>query len=274
MNTIILTKKNYNRVAIAAILAFITLILTGCESPADVDADRKIIREYDPSLTDERLRINSPIAIALGRYEANTELDFAFSFTNISGEQYIIQDAIVNISDGGENIAAFTIDLPETPLTLATSGPNATFEMPIRAADIDKISQIAGDHSVDIQIIGEIDTLQFDYTYRLPSIVIERTDSIEVDINSTIPVGIEFHNFTTDARIVTDININPNDGELHFSASKFNRITIPPIGTATTQLIYTPTAIGTYSYSIGLKFDRNLRDVKDNLDFIFVVKDR
>jgi|GEM_PF-4771727 len=266
-------KVFFNKCFLVLFSSFILLIgLSSCESPANVDADRKVTRKYDPTLTGERLRIDGHSNIYLGQYRPIEEDIYTFRIQNISGSGYDIRNVLIEYSETDIAVPSVNVTYPTVPRTLGTSGDNSEFAIKVTFSDIDRIRENSGEKDVTVTVIGEIDTIRFTFSYDLPSIVIRNTQvSDEIKMNSLIPINLTFYNFSDRNHGLYRPVVQPSETALSIFAPDKFPMEIPPQGSSNLQFIFNPGREGDFEYEVGLSYQISQPDMPTKVPLYFRV---
>lgn len=259
---------------ITLLLAILLVSLTSCESPADVDADRKVIREYDPELTGIRLKVHGQKSKYFGQYQSNKQNLYQYRIENISGEAYEIKDIVVEWqNDSMAGNRALVLDIPETPLTLGTGGDGAFLDIGVSFEDVKLLNEMSGTKYGKILVIGEIDTVQFQLSYDLPPLYIDLPRLNEVRQNSNIPINILLYNFSDISNSLLEPEIIPADPNISMLHPKVFPLQLGVGTPSTLQLLFNGRELGNYDFTIPLLYQKRFPGAADKIELsIEVIK--
>lgn len=248
-------------------------LLISCESPADVEADRNVIREYDPSLTGERLRIDGAQNLNIGNYHVDTNsVVYTIKITNISGESYTLDSLkfIGNLIPSNSN--SYYLEYPEMPYRMSTSGSGSTFNINIIKNEPTKIQELAGAKEIPFIIYGSIDSLEFNFAYHLPPVVFEYSKKRETVLNANIPVRISIYNFGINSIWLSSPRITTEAPQLSLMENQVFPMRIDPIGAKNITYLFRPNTVGIEQYTIEMPLNISHPNVPDKIELQFDVK--
>ncbi|GAB5464794.1 MAG: hypothetical protein Kapaf2KO_02300 [Candidatus Kapaibacteriales bacterium] len=220
-----------------------------CQSPADVEADRDVVRVYDPSLTNTRLRIDTQSDIAFGAYDPNKDTVYTFQCTNISGSEYRIREIQVTTEGINAEYNAIYPVIPED-INLSSGGEGAKLKVPIRTLDMTQVIKDENNATVLLTVIGETDTVQFRYRYSMPDIVVKYSQFARTSVNANTSVNINFRSFLNRQVNLQSISVIPDDGQLYLPGIEQLPMTIPANGTGSFFMILNPKQSGVFNYQV------------------------